>query len=159
MALLDGSVVGGGFLLFTTNLIAIMLAGAVTLLLLGFRPTGGHEREARLRVGILTSIVLLIVITIPLALVFVDAVQTSRSRQIIDQVLTDFAQADATIQLLDYEFSTGPQQILDLEITINAARPLRAADAEALEAALQHALGCPVQLRLIRIPVETLEWP
>lgn len=159
MALLDGSVVSGGFLLFTTNLIAIMLAGAVTLLLLGFRPTGGHEREARLRLGILTSIVLLIVITIPLALVFIDAVQTSRSRQIIDQVLTDFAQADAAIQLVDYEFTPGPQHILDLEITLNAARPIEQADAEALEAAFQHALGGPVRLRLIRVPVETLEWP
>ncbi|MCK4961019.1 MAG: DUF389 domain-containing protein, partial [Anaerolineales bacterium] len=87
LAVGDPGIAWGGSVLFITNLIAITLAGSVTLLLLGFRPTARAKREARLRLGLVVSLVLFIVITISLGVVFVRSAQESRIHQKIDQVL------------------------------------------------------------------------
>ncbi|TFH35735.1 MAG: amino acid permease, partial [Anaerolineales bacterium] len=96
-------VTGGAALLFVTNLIAITLSGSTTLLLLGFRPAAGAEREARLRLGILTSLVLLTAITIPLALIFVEAVQSYKTEQIIQRVVTEQLEPHDAIRLIEFE--------------------------------------------------------
>lgn len=59
-------VAGGAFLLFVTNVIAIILAAAVVFLLQGFRPAS--QQRGLLQKGLLVSIVSLVLIAVPLAL-------------------------------------------------------------------------------------------
>ncbi len=56
----------GAALLVLTNLIAITLAGAVTLLLLGFRPSPQRESKALFRTGLAATVLLSALIFIPL---------------------------------------------------------------------------------------------
>jgi uncharacterized hydrophobic protein (TIGR00271 family) len=117
LAIPDAQIAGGGALLFLTNLVAIVLAGAVILLLIGFRPADRDEREARLRVGLLASLGLLVLITVPLALVFSRTVQDSRIRQALNQVIHQQIDTDDEIQLLDFDqMSKAIDQSVDLTL-------------------------------------------
>ena len=56
--------------------------------------------------GILTSLVLLTAITIPLAIIFVDAVQTYQAEQVIERVINEQLEPYTEIALVDFEQST-----------------------------------------------------
>jgi uncharacterized hydrophobic protein (TIGR00271 family) len=149
-------VTGGATLLFGTNLIAITLAGSTTLLLLGFRPAAGAEREARLRLGFLTSLVLLTAITIPLAIIFVDAVQTYQTEQVIERVITEQLSPHDGVTLVEFvQMEQGDELIVRAEV--NTTEPLDETLAFELSQALREGLGQPVTLQLIAVPVQELE--
>lgn len=149
-------VTGGSTLLFVTNLIAITLSGSTTLLLLGFRPAAGAEREARLRLGILTFLVLLTAITIPLAIVFVDAVQTYQTEQIVERVMTDQLGPHMGVTLVKFEqIDAGEELIIRAEV--NTTETLKETLAQDLSQALRLELDQPVTLQLIAVPVQELE--
>lgn len=152
----DARVTGGSTLLFFTNLIAITLAGSITLLLLGFRPAAGAKREARLRLGIVTFLVLLTAITIPLAIIFVDAVQTYQTEQIIERVITEQLDPHDDLTLVTFEqIEDGPALIIRAEI--NTTTTLEKTLAQSMSTALRTRLGQPVTLQLIAVPVQEIE--
>lgn len=155
LALGDSTITLGSSLLFTTNLIAITLAGSITLILLGFRPAAGEEREARLRLGLVTSIVLLVLITVPLAIVFVDAVRESTASQHIDQVFNQHFEADPNIDIVSLDFDLQRENV-EIWATLNARQPTSVELAEALQTELQIALGRQVELHLITVPVDEI---
>jgi len=155
IALTDSNVTWGGTLLFTTNLIAITLAGSVTLLLLGFRPAANPERTARLRLGLVASLVLLTAISVPLALVFVDSVRSSRTSRTISRTLdAQIAHLDgATLVDFTFDQSRGGVQ---LTVTVNASKAIEDTFARDLQQALDQALNVPVTLDLISVPINTI---
>jgi uncharacterized hydrophobic protein (TIGR00271 family) len=155
LALGDSNITLGSTLLFTTNLIAIMLAGSITLILLGFRPAAGEEREARLRLGLVTSIVLLVAITIPLAVVFIDAVQESTVSQRVDQVFSDQFENDPNIDIVSLDFDRKRNGV-EVWATLNTRQPATRDLAEGLQAELIGTLNRPVELHLILVPVEEI---
>lgn len=156
LAIGDAQVAGGGGLLFLTNLVAIVLAGAVTLLLLGFRPAERGEREARLRLGLVVSLVLLIVITVPLAILFAKAVESSRIRQSINQVLTQEVDANEDVHILEFDFEEEGDDVF-VTTTLYASIPISEELVEQWSEGLNQALGRPVHLHLISIPVSSIE--
>ena len=152
----DPRVTGGSTLLFVTNLIAIILAGSVTLLLLGFRPAAGAEREARLRLGILTFIVLLTAITIPLGIIFREAVQTYQTEQIIERVITEQLDPYSGVTLVEFEQIDGGDELI-VRAEVNTTGTLDEILARDLSQALRQGLDQPVTLQLIAVPVQELE--
>ncbi|MCP4357989.1 MAG: DUF389 domain-containing protein, partial [Chloroflexi bacterium] len=73
----------GALLLFLTNLAAIILAGAVTFLLLGFRPPLRMERDDQTKFGLRVALVGLLLISIPLVLASVTSrIQTGNTAEI-----------------------------------------------------------------------------
>ncbi len=150
LAMGKASVASGAVLLFLTNLIAITLAGAVTLLLLGFRPARHEEAPMSLRRGLLITTVLLVLISIPLGVVFVDSVRESHTRRTIEQhlvsALSDVPEAELTqIQLSDY----GTR--IQVTAVIYARQPVAAAIASQLSDELSQVLSRPVSIRLATI--------
>ena len=158
LAVGDPGIAWGGSVLFITNLIAITLAGSVTLLLLGFRPTARAKREARLRLGLVVSLVLFIVITISLGVVFVRSAQESRIHQKIDQVLAHEFGTTSDFEIAGFVFEVQDDQV-DVSATVYARRPVSAELAETTRDRLTEALGYPVHLNLMSIPVVDLELP
>lgn len=156
LALGSGQVAGGGGLLFLTNLVAIVLAGAVTLLLLGFRPAERADREAHLRLGLVVSLVLLVVISVPLAILFARAVESSSIRQSINHVLTSEVEAIDELHLLEFDFEELDQTIA-VTTTLYASEPPSNEFVEHLNEALSESLERPVVLNLISIPVTSIE--
>jgi uncharacterized hydrophobic protein (TIGR00271 family) len=155
LALGDSNITLGSTLLFTTNLIAIMLAGSITLILLGFRPAAGEEREARLRLGLVTSIVLLVAITIPLAIVFIDAVQESTVSQRVDQVFSNQFENDPNIDIVSLDFDIKRENV-EVWATLNTRQPATRDMAEKLQAELIDTLNRQVELHLILVPVDEI---
>jgi uncharacterized hydrophobic protein (TIGR00271 family) len=158
LAMGDPGIAGGSSLLFITNLIAITLAGAITLILLGFRPTARADRAARLRVGLIASLVLLVAITIPLGVVFVRSVQESRIRQIIDQTLTTQLLEHVGYELVDFNFETD-EETLAVMVTIYAQSQVPPAMVDTTRNRLSQALHRDVRLQLRSIPIEEIERP
>ena len=156
LAMGDLGVAGGGLLLFATNLIAIVLAGAVTLLLLGFRPAHRDEQEARLRRGLVTTLLLLAVIAIPLTGVFVQSVSTSRTSHLIQQTLSQELTTTAGVELGDFEFDSRESEV-EVKVTLYAQHPLAPEDVERLRDQLSEAIGRPARLRLVTILVTETE--
>ncbi len=156
LALGDLAVTRGGSLLFSTNLIAIVLAGTITLLLLGFRPAGRGIQRERLRIGIVISLVLLVLISIPLAAVFVNSVQESSTRQTIQRVLTSELNDLPDLALVEFDFDDDPGQ-LDVIATLYARQELGDDTARRLNQELEQALGRPVHLQIVSIPVVEID--
>jgi uncharacterized hydrophobic protein (TIGR00271 family) len=156
LALGDLTITRGGSLLFSTNLIAIVLAGTITLLLLGFRPAGRGIQRERLRIGIVISLVLLILISIPLAAVFVNSVQESSTRQTIQRVLTSELNDLPDLALVEFDFEDDLGQ-LDVIATLHARQELDADTARRLNQELEQALQRPVHLQIVSIPVVEID--
>ena len=155
LAELDAQIAFGGGLLFATNLVAITLAGALTLLLLGFRPARAEE-EARLRLGLSTSLLLLLLVTVPLAVIFLRTARATADRRAVRQVLERVVAQGEALELTDLEVGEagGTVQVTARLLT---EAPLPPQTAEDLRAELSRALRRPVQLRLILVPVESVE--
>ncbi|MFQ5593555.1 MAG: DUF389 domain-containing protein [Anaerolineae bacterium] len=156
LALGDLVVAGGGGLLFTTNLTAITLAGAVTLLLLGFRPAHRGEPEVRLRVGLAATMVLLVLITLLLALLFVRSVNTSRTQHAIQLSLTREIEAMPDLELANFDFRERGAGV-EVEVTVYSRATITPALAQQLSDRLSEDIRRPVQLRVVAIPITEIE--
>lgn len=80
-------VVGGALLLFTTNLIAIVFAAIVVFLLLGFRPLQ-TSHHANVRTGFFGTMLALLIISIPLGMLYIDAVGQVKQQNKIEMALS-----------------------------------------------------------------------
>ncbi len=146
------SIAGGGTLLFVTNLIAISLAGSFTMLLLGFRPAPRGERQARLRTGLVASLILLVVISLPLATVLVQAVGRSQTQHTIQATLQRAIADQPGVSLVRMDIQ-GSGADLTVTATLYVPQNQHAPDGTQLAASLRQALDKPVHLRLVAIPV------
>ncbi|HEY70393.1 MAG TPA: DUF389 domain-containing protein [Anaerolineae bacterium] len=152
LALGEFGIAQGGALLFTTNLIAIVLAGAVTLLLLGFRPAGRGVQREQLRLGIIISIVLLVLISIPLGAVFISSVNESQTRQTIQRVLTSELEVLPDLALVEFNFTENNARI-EVVTTMYARSEVASDLAQFLSDELELALQRPVTMHIVSIPV------
>ena len=79
----------GALLLFITNLAAIILAGAITFLALGFRPPTRAERGEQTRYGLRMALVAMLIISIPLLLTTVVSNQQATTYAKIERIITN----------------------------------------------------------------------
>jgi uncharacterized hydrophobic protein (TIGR00271 family) len=158
LAVRDIQIAGGGWLLVITNLIAITLCGSVVLLLLGFRPTRRRERAARLRVGLLATSLLLVVISVPLALVFIDSIQESSIRSQIENTVQSSLAGYESVELVEIDFSHEAEGLL-VTLTVESARETNDALGDRLLEALAEDLDTHVRLELTTIQVDRSEYP
>ncbi len=158
IAMWDANIAGGASLLFITNLIAIAFAGAITLLLLGFRPTPGAEQKARLRFGLTTSLVMLIAIMIPLAIVFINTARESQTYQAVETTLQNYVDTNPSLRLVQFDVSEGDDDV-SVDVTFNTLSAFTEDMAENLRNDLVQALDRPVTLHIVSIPAEDITVP
>ena len=150
----DLSIAGGATLLVATNLIAIALAGAITLLLLGFRPAGVHSR-LQLRRGLGTALVLFVLITSSLVGISVRSFRTSQTSQAIQQALQVALESYPELELTNLEEIRIQNRGDRLEITVPVyvhGEP-QADVATVLSENLSQALDTTVWVRLVTLNV------
>ena len=152
IALARSDVAGGALLLFVTNLIAISLAGAIVFLLLGFRPTPDErERQRRFRQGLAVSLVLLLAISVPLGFFLVQTVRDGQRQQAVSEALTREAPAmDAILVDFEVDREDGSFQVV---ATYYAPKPPDRSTVKRIQGALSGAIGAPVRLEVIVVPV------
>jgi uncharacterized hydrophobic protein (TIGR00271 family) len=152
-------VAGGGLLLFGTNLVAIILAGAMSFLLLGFRPARGvRERTIRLRRGLVVSVLFLFLISLPLAFILGKAAQATQEREIISRMLNQELNSLEGVSLASFDFDHQGKAIV-LTVTVYATQEIEQETVEHLSDVIGQAVGQPVTLRLTVIPVSEMEAP
>ncbi len=146
----DVGLATGSFLLLAANLVAIVLAGALVFLLLGFRPGRQGEREVHLRRGLVITLALFVLITIPLAAVFLRSLDLNRTERTIQNHIQNAFQVQPALEVIDPE-QIELREVDDvLEVTIpvyttsvlDLSLPLELGDQ------LTEAVGRPVRVRL-----------
>lgn len=118
LAMGELSVAGGATLLFATNLVAIALSGAITFLLLGFRPGARGTREIHLRRGLIVTIVLFFLITIPLAVFFFQSLRAFQTRQLIQNNLALILEETSEVELANRDDIEVLDQAGELVVTV-----------------------------------------
>ena len=94
LAVFSGAIAGGAFLLFTTNLIAIIVAGTAVFLVLGVRPRDDEVREQNFRRGLIAGIVMLLVVSMALALPTLRLRMNLGQTTSVTDIMTDLAKSE-----------------------------------------------------------------
>jgi len=153
IALSRPEVAGGALLLFTTNLIAISLAGAVVYLLLGFRPVSDErERQRNFRRGLAVSLVLLVVISVPLGFLLAKAVRDSQRQEAVTEILMQQAPVLGNATLVDTSIE---QEDTGFHIvgTFYAPQAPDRTTVQEIQDQLGQAIRAPVRLEIVVVPV------
>lgn len=87
IALMDWEIFWRSFLLFGTNIGAMVFAGIITLYVLRFRPRAKDEQRFKIGVGV--SVLVLIVLSVPLSLYLRNSLQETRMINQISTVLDE----------------------------------------------------------------------
>ncbi len=149
------TVLGAG-LLFLTNLVGIVAMSSWVFLSMGFQPEG--DRRDRLRLfsrgwqGILVMIVL---ISIPLAIVTVRQLHQLTIQNMVQQALTQELTAWPDARLTDWRYSE-EEEVIHLDLEVESETPISHDETLALQEALAQRLGRPVALTLKIVPVVQL---
>jgi uncharacterized hydrophobic protein (TIGR00271 family) len=155
LAMGDLGIAGGGTLLVATNLVAIALAGAVTFLLLGFRPGARGIREAHLRRGLITAILLLLLITIPLGVFFVRSASSSRTSQVIQNTVVQDLENVTGVELVNpdnIEIQNQDGKVI-VTVPVYAQGTVSQSLANKLSNDLSQAIHKPAVVRLVTYPL------
>jgi uncharacterized hydrophobic protein (TIGR00271 family) len=141
----DPELAQGALLLFTTNIISIILAAWVTLFWLGLRPGREDDPTARRRVTYLLALALVIV----LAGLNIQRINAAPTGQVEGALMDAFRQAE----LVDFEIRQGDP----LQVRATIRQPFSNLDDGseiiAAQEALDKTLGRPVELSVIIQPV------
>lgn len=147
----DLEIASGSSLLFTTNLVAIVLAGSLVFLLLGFRPGSGAARAVHLRRGLLITILLFLIVAIPLVTVFVQSIRQSQLEITIQSQISRQLETHPGVELVNADLVTIADHDEAVVVTIplyvqGEIPPSLGAD---LSQALSQAIDKPVRVRLV----------
>lgn len=151
----NGPVAGGAMLLFITNLIAISVAGAVVFELLGIRPRPGHDHH--LRHGFAISFLLLTLISIPLAAILANSMETSHQKDIVLEAVQEHLntwKVDADVVDVTYAREGDGSAV---SLTIRCSTPIDETRITQLGQNIQRRLNIPVSMHVTVVPVSQFD--
>jgi len=139
---------GGAFLLFLTNLAAIVLVGSLVLVLLGFRPTR-VEREAQVRKAAVITLLTVAMLIIPLGLTTIQVSRQGRLEAEIKSALR--TGSDTSFRIWDFEVSRQGRGFL-VEGTIYAFSGFETERIFEFQEELERSVGVPRLVQLTVVP-------
>lgn len=160
LALGQGRIAGGALLLFLTNLVAIVAAGGLVFLWLGFRPLPGQEARTRVfRGGVIGTVLLLIAVTVTLGILTAQSVRQAYTDRAIDRAIRAEVSAISGVELVDWELlpSESGGNTLRLEVRVRSPRDVTHAEAVDLQEKVAGRLQQSVALLLSVIPTTRLD--
>ena len=147
-----GAMAWGGFLLFVTNLVSIMISAAVVFRLMGFVPHGDTEEgRAKLRKRMAVSALVLVILAVPLVQTLRRAVTQIGLRAEVEEVVKrGFKTGHSTVADLSYaEVGEG----FKVNVTVRTTQYFGNAQIEAVQEALRKRFGPNAQLLVDQILV------
>lgn len=159
-------ITGGALLLFLTNLVAITAAGALVFLWLGFRPLPGGEARARVfQGGVLGTVLLLIAVTIPLAVLsghsLRQVILNEKLRQAISSEVRAMSREElgsmGRVELDDWQRLEDNGETIRLQVWVRSPRAVSHREVVQLQERLAGRLQQPVALLLTVIPTTRLD--
>jgi uncharacterized hydrophobic protein (TIGR00271 family) len=152
-------IAGGALLLFLTNMVSIVAAGGLMFFLLGFRPEP-HEpgRSVILRRGMRSIALLLLLVTIPLAVLTSQSLQQVHLHQAIESALYADVEQVPGAELVRWQIKGEDEDgTLQLDVTIRVPRTLAFQEARDFQERLAGRLSRPVALSLSIVPTTRLQ--
>ena len=156
IAMLNGQAAIGAFLLFLTNLSAIIAASSAVFLLFGFRPDPGSRFRvfSRSMAGV---IVLLIVVGTVLTILTVHSVRATRfDHGVRGALVTETSRLDGIV-LDTWQVVENDGSALRLEVQIQADREVSRQQGLELQEQISEHLQRPVELTLFVVPMKRLK--
>jgi len=145
----------GAVLQFSTNFIAITFSAIVTFALLGFGPIKG-EKSKNLSRSVLVSVIMMLVIAIPLAILSWKTISSARLNSRASDVILNNLPVSVQPQLVDLVInSVGDKR--NLAVTLRMVRELTPSEALLLHTALADQLGDPVTLQVVTLPMQIIK--
>jgi uncharacterized hydrophobic protein (TIGR00271 family) len=138
------SIAGGALLLFTTNLIAIIFAAALTFIALGFRSVR-TERQERVKRGLRLSLVALAAIFAILAYTTIISInQLARERRVEDLLKKEFLAK--SVQVEDYSIESQGDGFI-ITATVFAFEEPTSEQITAIRQSLSQVVGGPITIQ------------
>ena len=147
-----GAMAWGGFLLFITNLVSILISAALVFWLMGFAPRERTEEgRAKLHKRIAVSALVLIILAVPLVQTLRRAVTQIGLRADVEEVVNrGFKTGHSTVTDLSYAQGGDGFKV---NVTVRTTEYFGTAQIEAVQAALRRRLGPNAQLLVDQILV------
>lgn len=143
---------GGAFMLFFTNLTAIVLSASLVFLVAGLRPQSerlGHSHELLIRWRIAIAAGVLVVISIPLMRTLLHAAEQSHITSAIKSTLTaHVGSEDRRLSNVSVELVNGTAAV---HASIETAKYLEASDVKRIESAIEKRINLPVHLQVSQL--------
>ncbi len=153
----EWSIAGGASLLFATNLVAIATMGGFVFLLLGFQPELGR-RERMLVFTRMWQLLLLmlLLITLPLAWLTITSFGEAKLQNALEQTLVQELGEMPGVEFREYETTVGEDGVLNLSVEVESTRTMRHQDSVELQERLVEIINRPIALELKVIPTTRL---
>ncbi len=140
----EGHLANGALLLFSTNLAAIVLSGAVMIAGAGFRP----QRTGTTWIGLVAAVALVVAVAIPLAIHTRSVAADSSANQVVDNAIPDW---DPLVRVVSLDVDDVGDTV-DVELVVTS--PSDPVSVWELARMLRERLGKPVQVELRVQPEE-----
>lgn len=161
IALSDISIAQGSLILFATNLIAIIIVGAIVLMMLGFSPNAKKDYRASVQ-RMFSIIILLALLCVPLIESFITIGRDITTKQTITTSTTSYLETiDPRIRLVSssYQLSTDAEQSLEIALQLHVPQSIIFTDDQRLELTqlLAQSLDQSVSLQFVIIPTVAVQ--
>ena len=121
LAKLDWDITSQSFILFATNLVAVIFAGIILLLVAGFRPYHRAESVKLLWKNIFWSVILLLVVALPLGAALSHTANIEEQNLAISSTVQDILGKQAEIETINI---TSNKDLLNIKVRLfNKAEP------------------------------------
>ena len=145
-----GSMAWGGFLLFVTNLVSIMISAAAVFRLMGFVPHGDTEEgRAKLRKRMVVSALLLIILAVPLVQTLRRAVTQIGMRADVEEVVNRGFKTEHS-SVADLSFAQ-VEEGFKVNVIVRTTQYFGTAQIEAVQDALRKRFGSRAELQVDQI--------
>lgn len=148
----------GGFLLFFTNFVAIVLTSDLVFFIMGFRTSHSETIKYTQRARLLIITAVLAVISIPLVYTLVVDIQKVKTRQRIERVLRKYLTSEDRSRMTGYTYNQLKNK-LDIRATVNTIAYLEQPTERYVEKELADLFGKPVDLHLEQVLVASDRLP
>lgn len=153
----------GGFLLFFTNLVAIVISSCVVFMLLRFRSSMVEESSYPLKLRVRILAVTLLVISIPLIITLVSDLRKLKLSKQVEMTLDSHLNLEGTSRLTGFSVNQ-EENGLKVLASVNTVKGIDTADEKKLEKALAADTKLQVKLELEQVlvnvgAIKTLQVP
>jgi len=148
----------GGFLLFFTNFVAIVLTSDLVFFIMGFRTSHVESVQYSQKKRLMMIGGLLALISIPLVYTLVVDIQKVKTKKRIERVLKKHLNHEDRSRMTGYIFKQVKGR-MDVWATVNTVQYLVRPTEQAIKNALQQDLGKPVDLHLEQLLVASAALP
>jgi uncharacterized hydrophobic protein (TIGR00271 family) len=145
----------GGFLLFFTNFVAIVISTCVVFFFYGFRPGISEETDIhQLKKRFSYLFTVLLVISIPLAYTLHSSITEVRERTLIQKALRKELDIDKRSRLASFSYKKGEKGILEVSAQVNTVSYLNDNEVVRAQKGLETYLGRKTILNLEQVKVQ-----